>query len=164
MVGEDDVAEGDAYPVKPATAVISVRGGAEAQGKWQSIVIVPGDIAYVNDSADLVADRGNFEVTTEGILARGDLGQSHDVAMARVGVFGAAGRGANHLLEDQNGARLERVNWLGNTAPRAIQESFGIMVNYLYDHDSIEANHEAFVHDGAIARSTDVDALLQKPN
>jgi len=63
-----------------------------------------------------------------------------------------------------NGARLERINWLGNAAPRAVQESFGIMVNYLYDHDSIEANHEAFVHDGAIARSADVDALLQKPN
>jgi malonyl-CoA decarboxylase len=59
-----------------------------------------------------------------------------------------------------NGARLERINWLGNTAPRAIQESFGIMVNYLYDHDSIEGNHEAFVRDGAIVRSRDVDALL----
>ena len=63
-----------------------------------------------------------------------------------------------------NGARLERINWLGNTAPRGIQESFGIMVNYLYDHDSIEANHEAFVHDGTIARSADVDALLTKPD
>jgi malonyl-CoA decarboxylase len=30
-----------------------------------------------------------------------------------------------------NGARLERINWLGNTAQRGIQESFGIMVNYL---------------------------------
>jgi malonyl-CoA decarboxylase len=59
-----------------------------------------------------------------------------------------------------NGARLERINWLGNTAQRAIQESFGIMVNYLYDHDSIEANHEAFVRDGSIVRSHDVDALL----
>ena len=63
-----------------------------------------------------------------------------------------------------NGARLERINWLGNSAPRGIQESFGIMVNYLYDHDSIEANHEAFVHDGTIARSADVDALLPKPD
>lgn len=36
------------------------------------------------------------------------------------------------------------------------------MVNYLYDHDSIEANHEAFVHDGTIARSADVDGLLSK--
>ena len=59
-----------------------------------------------------------------------------------------------------NGARLERINWLGNTAPRAIQESFGIMVNYLYDHDSIENNHEVFVRDGSIVRSPDVDALL----
>jgi malonyl-CoA decarboxylase len=60
-----------------------------------------------------------------------------------------------------NGARLERVNWLGNVARRAIQESFGIMVNYLYDHDSIEDNHEAFVRDGTIVRSPDVDALLE---
>jgi len=60
-----------------------------------------------------------------------------------------------------NGARLERINWLGNAARRAIQESFGIMVNYLYDHDSIEDNHEAFVRDGTIVRSPDVDALLE---
>jgi malonyl-CoA decarboxylase len=60
-----------------------------------------------------------------------------------------------------NGARLERINWLGNTELRAIQESFGIMVNYLYDHDSIENNHEAFVRGGTIARSPDVDALMQ---
>jgi malonyl-CoA decarboxylase len=59
-----------------------------------------------------------------------------------------------------NGARLERINWLGNTAPRGFQESFGIMVNYLYDHDNIEANHEAFARDGTIVRSGDVDGLL----
>ena len=59
-----------------------------------------------------------------------------------------------------NGARLERINWLGNTALRGIQESFGIMVNYLYDHNSIEHNHEAFVRDGTIVRSPDVDGLL----
>jgi malonyl-CoA decarboxylase len=62
-----------------------------------------------------------------------------------------------------NGARLERINWLANTAPRAIQESFGIMVNYLYDHDSIEDNREAFARDGTIVRSPEVDALTQGP-
>jgi malonyl-CoA decarboxylase len=62
-----------------------------------------------------------------------------------------------------NGARLERINWLGNTELRAIQESFGIMVNYLYDRDSIENNHEAFVRGGTIVRSPDVDALMQGP-
>src|SRR4051812_16798550 len=59
-----------------------------------------------------------------------------------------------------NGARLERINWLGDTAPRAIAESFGIMVNYLYAHDNIEDNHEHFVRGDAIVRSHDVDTLL----
>jgi hypothetical protein len=60
-----------------------------------------------------------------------------------------------------NGARLERINWLGNTDLRAIQESFGIMVNYLYDHESIENNHEAFVRGSTIVPSPEVDALMQ---
>jgi malonyl-CoA decarboxylase len=59
-----------------------------------------------------------------------------------------------------NGARLERINWLGNAAPRGIEESFGIMVNYLYDPGTIEANHETFAHDGTVVRSSDVDALM----
>jgi malonyl-CoA decarboxylase len=58
-----------------------------------------------------------------------------------------------------NGARLERVNWLGNVAPRGIEESYGIMVNYLCDPEQIEGNHEAFVR-GAIVRSVAVEALL----
>ncbi len=58
-----------------------------------------------------------------------------------------------------NGARLERVNWLGNVAPRGIEESYGIMVNYLYDPEQIEANHEAFVR-GVVVRSAAVDVLL----
>jgi malonyl-CoA decarboxylase len=61
----------------------------------------------------------------------------------------------------RNGARLERINWLGNNAPRGIEESFGIMVNYLYDRDTINDNHEAFVRDGTVVRSPEVDALLQ---
>jgi malonyl-CoA decarboxylase len=62
-----------------------------------------------------------------------------------------------------NGARLERVNWLGNRAARGLQESYGIMVNYLYDREAIEANHEAFIRSGQVARSAAVDALLAPP-
>ncbi len=58
-----------------------------------------------------------------------------------------------------NGARLERIHWLGNIAPRGLRESFGIMVNYLYDPKAIEANHEAFVKTGQVVRSAEVDAL-----
>ncbi len=58
-----------------------------------------------------------------------------------------------------NGAQLERINWLGNTAPRGMRESFGIMANYLYKPDAIAANHEAFVKTGKVARSAEVDAV-----
>jgi malonyl-CoA decarboxylase len=51
-----------------------------------------------------------------------------------------------------NGARLERINWLGNNARRGIRESFGIMVNYLYDRDTTEDSCEALVR-GTIVRS-----------
>ena len=50
-----------------------------------------------------------------------------------------------------NGARLERINWLGDRSPKGLAESFGLMVNYGYHLDSIEANHEAFARRGEIA-------------
>jgi len=59
-----------------------------------------------------------------------------------------------------NGARLERVNYLANIAPRGFKESYGLMVNYLYDLDRIEANHEAFVRHGTVAHSDAVAALV----
>jgi malonyl-CoA decarboxylase len=62
-----------------------------------------------------------------------------------------------------NGARLERINPLGNVSARGMRESYGIMVNYLYDRETIEANHEAFVRSGQVARSAAVDGLLQLP-
>jgi malonyl-CoA decarboxylase len=62
-----------------------------------------------------------------------------------------------------NGARLERINWLGNTSPRGIAESFGVMVNYLYDPDAIEARHEAYLRDGTVARAAAVDQLMAPP-
>jgi Malonyl-CoA decarboxylase C-terminal domain len=47
----------------------------------------------------------------------------------------ACGRPSRRVLRTLLRTRppLERVNWLGNVAPRGISESYGIMVNYLYD-------------------------------
>jgi malonyl-CoA decarboxylase len=59
-----------------------------------------------------------------------------------------------------NGARLERINWLANPSDRGLSESFGIMVNYLYDPKAIEANHEAFQRNGTVARAAMVEALM----
>jgi len=60
-----------------------------------------------------------------------------------------------------NGARIERLNWLADTSPKGLQESAGLMVNYLYRLPDIESNHEAYVGDGRIAAAAPVKALLK---
>ena len=58
-----------------------------------------------------------------------------------------------------NGARIERLNWLGDTSAKGMKESAGLMVNYVYRLEDIEANHEAFASGGPIAASAQVKKL-----
>ena len=60
-----------------------------------------------------------------------------------------------------NGARLERIDFLGDRSPKGLRESHGVMVNYLYDLDSVELNHEAYAEKGEIAASSAVRKLLK---
>ncbi len=43
-----------------------------------------------------------------------------------------------------NGARLERINWLGDRSANGMRQSHGIMVNYLYKLSEIEKNFERY--------------------
>jgi malonyl-CoA decarboxylase len=47
-----------------------------------------------------------------------------------------------------NGARVERVNWKADVSEKGLKESYGLMVNYLYDPARIEEHHEAYVGEG----------------
>ncbi len=60
-----------------------------------------------------------------------------------------------------NGARVERLNWLGDTSPKGLQQSAGIMVNYLYRLSEIEANHETYRGEGRVAASSAIRNLLR---
>ncbi|WP_029587311.1 malonyl-CoA decarboxylase [Bradyrhizobium sp. URHD0069] len=60
-----------------------------------------------------------------------------------------------------NGARLERIDWVGDLSPKGLRESAGIMVNYLYRLEDIEKNHEAYANQGEIAASSSVKKLLK---
>jgi len=62
-----------------------------------------------------------------------------------------------------NGARLERINWLADTSDKAMAQSHGLMVNYLYDLDEIEKNHEAFAETRTVVASNTVQRLLRPP-
>ena len=43
-----------------------------------------------------------------------------------------------------NGAILEQINYGADKSPKGLAQSGGLMVNYQYDLDVVEANHEAF--------------------
>lgn len=60
-----------------------------------------------------------------------------------------------------NGARVERLNWLADTSAKGMAQSCGLMVNYLYKLDEIEANHEAYAATGKVAQSSVIRGLLK---
>jgi len=62
-----------------------------------------------------------------------------------------------------NGARLERLDWLGDVSDRALQQSHGLMVNYRYDLDYIEHNHEAYAQQHAVAAASAINRLIRAP-
>ena len=59
-----------------------------------------------------------------------------------------------------NGARLEQLNFLADRSPKAMRQSHGLMVNYLYQLEDIETNHEALAQHGEVAASARVKNLL----
>ncbi len=61
-----------------------------------------------------------------------------------------------------NGAKLERLNFLGDLSERGINQAHGLMVNYLYDLGAIEKNHEAYAENGEIIASTAVRRHLKE--
>jgi malonyl-CoA decarboxylase len=62
-----------------------------------------------------------------------------------------------------NGARLERLNFLADTSERALKQSHGLMVNYLYDLEDIEKNHEAYAQQRAVVAASSVARLVKAP-
>ena len=60
-----------------------------------------------------------------------------------------------------NGARLEAVHTRGDLSPKGLKQSHGVMVNYLYDLDEIEANLLALSELDRVATSEQVRSLLE---
>src|SRR5258708_3788416 len=60
-----------------------------------------------------------------------------------------------------NGARLEQLHWLGDGSGKGIAQAHGVMVNYLYDLEDIEKNHEAYAENRTIVPSSAVKRLAR---
>ncbi len=60
-----------------------------------------------------------------------------------------------------NGARVERLNWAGDPSPKGLKQSFGLMVNYLYDLRRLD-RHRALLAQGRVPVSRDIEDLFLK--
>ena len=60
-----------------------------------------------------------------------------------------------------NGARIERLNWMADRSRRGREQSHGLMVNYLYRVGDIGPNSASYVTDSTIAQSSAVRSLAR---
>jgi malonyl-CoA decarboxylase len=61
-----------------------------------------------------------------------------------------------------NGARLERINAGADASDKGAAQSFGLMVNYVYDLGEVERNHEEYVKRHRVACSGAVERLARE--
>jgi malonyl-CoA decarboxylase len=62
----------------------------------------------------------------------------------------------------KNGARLERINWLGDTSAAGLQRSAGFSANYVYKLPDVERNHELYVREHKIRASRELEILAKR--
>jgi len=92
------------------------------------------------------------------VVARlaGRLALAH-LLHVKVGDHIADSVGHFHL---SNGARLERINPDGDLSPRG-RESHGVMVNYVYEPQRLEVNHERYVRGGHVATAASLSGDIK---
>tara|TARA_B100000497_G_scaffold4126_1_gene4330 strand:+ start:519 stop:1769 length:1251 start_codon:yes stop_codon:yes gene_type:complete len=61
-----------------------------------------------------------------------------------------------------NGAILHKINLNGDPSEKGMAQSHGIMINYLYDLDIVEKNHELFFKNKEVVLSGELKSLKKK--
>jgi malonyl-CoA decarboxylase len=60
-----------------------------------------------------------------------------------------------------NGSRVERLNWAGDPSAKGLKQSYGLMVNYLYDLKRLD-RHRNQLAQGRVPMSGEVEDLLKE--
>ena len=61
-----------------------------------------------------------------------------------------------------NGAQIERLNWMADASENGMQQSAGMMVNYLYELPQIEIRSQGYSAEGKVALSLSIEKQLNK--
>ncbi|KAK9706368.1 hypothetical protein RND81_07G119600 [Saponaria officinalis] len=62
----------------------------------------------------------------------------------------------------QNGAMVERLNWMADKTEKGLSQSGGIMVNYIYRLNDIEENAHSYLSSGRINAALDLQRLVER--
>jgi malonyl-CoA decarboxylase len=138
---------------------------------------IPGFRAWLNERATVAP--GSISHALAALVAKGDAVSAADIAAApttlraemmercaRYLISTEAGVGAQdpvarfHLA---NGARLERLNWMGDTSLTGLHRSYGLTVNYEYRLADLERNHDAYANQHRVSTSRAFQQLA-RPN
>lgn len=132
--------------------------------RWLATAVEDPELRLTNEErSELARPSGETISLDEQSRARRDklLGQmaAHYLLRART----SSGRVIDPVARFHlgNGARLERINVGGNLSARGLRESHGVMVNYRYELDDIEVNHEAFATRNTVVASNAARRLLR---
>ena len=104
------------------------------------------------DGHDLIA----AALQLDDWIGRKGLAAALEEPMARIAadyLYNRKGRGGRCLdpvahFHLTNGARMERLNWLGDRSRNGLRQSAGMMINYLYKLSEIDENHESYAAPG----------------
>jgi len=128
---------------------------------------IPGFRAWLQEPAAVAPQ--SISPALAALVARGDDITERDIA----GVSGALreemmercaryliSTGADVGAQDSvarfhlaNGARLERLNWMGDLSSTGLRRSYGVTVNYAYRPTELERNHDAYANQFRVASS-----------
>jgi malonyl-CoA decarboxylase len=136
--------------------------------RWLSgLAAEPGDVHLTNEErSELARPAGETISLDDATRAARDKLLGQMAAQYLLRARAASGRVIDPVARFHlgNGARLERINVGGNLSARGLRESLGVMVNYRYDLDDIETNHEAFATRDTVVASSSVRKLLRPLN
>ena len=61
-----------------------------------------------------------------------------------------------------NGARMEKLNWLGDISEMGMRRSAGLMVNYVYRLEDVERNHEVYARERQVVAARRFEVLARE--
>jgi malonyl-CoA decarboxylase len=138
---------------------------------------IPGFRSWLVERAAMAP--GSISPALAALVAKGDAVTAADVAAAptalreeiiercaRYLISTNAGVGVQDTVARfhlANGARLERLNWMGDTSATGVRRSYGVTVNYDYRLADLERNHDAYANQQRVASSRAFQQLARPP-